>query len=148
MTRNVICYVVNQTGQKFYTDNTQNNVWNGHELKAPQPIESGASTQTIFSYEKTSGGTVGVTGKVFYGLTSNIFLQISFNNPYTQILPGGLSQNYCDCFFYAGITGVTESNVPAYYVDCVVKTDGKPWNPLNANEVKNLTATITIYNNV
>lgn len=148
MTRNVICYVVNQTGQQFYTDNTQNNIWNGHTLTAPQTIVPGTATQTVFSYEKTSGGTVGVTGKVFYELNSGTYLQVSFNNPYTQlILPEGTSPNCCECFFYAGITGVTENNVPSYYVDCVVETNGNAWVPTNTDEVKNLTATITIYNN-
>lgn len=147
MTRNVICYVVNQTGQQFYTDNTQNNIWNGHIKTAPQTISSGTGTQTVFSYEKTSGSTVGVTGKVFYELNSGTYLQISFNNPYDQMLPDGTSETYCDCFFYAGITGVSENNVPSYYVDCVVETDGNAWTPDNKNEVKNLTATITIYNN-
>ena len=90
---------------------------------------------------------MGVTGKVFYELNSGTYLQISFNNPYTQLLPEGTTQTYCDCFFYAGIIDVTENNVPSYYVDCVVETDGKAWTTANQNEVKNLTATITIYNN-
>lgn len=143
MTRNVICYVVNQTGQQFYTDNPRNDVWNGHTKTSPQTIGPGTDTQMVFSYEKTSGSTVGVTGKIFYELNSGTYLQLSFNNPYSQILPQGTNQTYCDCFFYAGITGVSETNVPSYYVDCEVETDGN----YQTGEVDTLTATITIYNN-
>lgn len=147
MTRNVICYVVNQTGQQFYTDNTKNDIWNGQAKTSPQTIGPGTGTQMVFSYQKTSGSSVGATGKVFYELNSGTYLQISFNNPHDQILPDGTPDTYCDCFFYAGITGVTENNVPSYYVDCAVETDGSPWDPSNTDEVNTLTATITIYNN-
>jgi hypothetical protein len=146
MTRNVICYVVNNTGLQFYTDATQNDVWNGHTITAPQPIATDTSKQTVFSYEKTTGSMVGVTGKVFYELDNGTFLQISFNNPYNQVQPDGTSENYCDCFFYAGIIGGSETAYSSCYVDCVVQTDGNNWDPANTDEVKNLTATITIYN--
>lgn len=147
MERHVTCYVVNNTGQQFYTDNTQNNVWNGHTETAPQTITSSTSTQTIFYYTKTDGSMVGATGKVFYELNNNTYLQLSFNNPYDQFLPDGYSPTYCDCFFYAGITGVSNENVPAYYVDCVVEFDGNPASTTYTSEVQSMTATITINSN-
>lgn len=150
MTRNVICNIINLTGQQFYVDNTQTNVWNGEDNKggvAPQTIGSGTSSQQIFYYHKTTGGLVGVTGSVFYMLGNNASLQLAFNNPYTQQIPSNASPSFLDCFFYAGIVGISESNPPAFNVSCSVSLDGNAWSPSYKSEVKTMTATITISNN-
>lgn len=146
MTRDVTCTVYNYTGQNFYVDSNQTDVWNGKEKLNPQTISSGSDSQELFSYEKTTGSMVGVTGKVFYQFGNNTFLQISFNNPYSQVVMDS-EYAYCLCFFYAGITNVTQENVPGYKIVCAVETNGQPWNPTNTSEVTQLSATIYIYNN-
>jgi len=146
MTRNVTCTVYNYTGQYFYVDSDQTNVWNGKEKLNPQTITSTEDLQNLFSYEKTTGSLVGVTGKVVYQFGNNTFLQISFNNPYTQIVHDS-QYNYCLCFYYAGITNVSAVNIPGYKVVCAVETNGNSWDPTNTYEVTDLSATIYIYNN-
>lgn len=145
MTRDVYCTVNNYTDQIFYVDN-QTDVWNGKEKLNPQTINPNTSSVEIFSYEKTTGSLVGVTGKVFYQFGNGTYLQISFNNPYTQIVKDSEFE-YCLCFFYAGITNVSNNNVPAYKVVCTVETNGNAWDPTNTDEVDQLTAIISIYNN-
>ncbi len=146
MTRNVTCTVYNYTGQNFYVDSDQTDVWNGKEKLNPQTITSSEDLQNLFSYEKTTGSLVGVTGKVVYQFGNGTFLQISFNNPYTQIVHDS-QYNYCLCFYYAGITNVSPAGIPSYKVACSVETNGNPWDPTNTYEVTDLSATISIYNN-
>jgi hypothetical protein len=148
MTRNVICTVYNLTNESFYVNNSQTSVWNGHQLLNPQTIPAnGGEAMQLFSYEKTTGSVVGVTGKVSYQLGNDNSLQISFNNPYSQVVDGP-DYNYSLCFFYAGITGVSEQNPSLYNVTCDAFTNGQPWDPTSTDEVKELTANIYInYNN-
>lgn len=141
MTRDVICYVTNNTNYEYYA--TINLTHGKQSPKAPQPVTPNQNQGLAFSLSKTTGSLHGVTGSVSYVLNDGSTLFIGFNCPYSQ---DGTGIGYSNCWAYAGLTTVPQYGT-GYSLDCSVNIDGASMDPSNPPGGETVTIYITINQN-
>ena len=138
MTRDVICYVTNNTTYEYYPTI---NLTHGQESPtAPQPISGSQNQGLAFSLSKTGGSMHGVTGSVSYVLNDGSTMFIGFNCPFAQ---DGTGIGDSNCFAYAGLTTVPSSGT-SYSLEYSVSIDGASMNPFDPAEGDTVTIYITI----
>ena len=143
MTREVTCYITNNTSQQINLLNTnlQHGEFNNGGI-SPQTISLNAADQEVFYAHKTTGSVYGVTGSVTYSLPDQTQMQLTFNCPFASQGPDGNS----NCWFYAGLL-LNGNSWTSYYLTCSVLIDGQPMSdglPIDASSV---VANITINTN-
>lgn len=141
MTREVICYITNNTPFEYYPGET--NLTHGKKEPTPaQAIAAGQNNGLAFSFSKTTGSMHGVTGSVTYGLSDGSTLFLGMNCPFLQEGRWGNS----NCWFYGGLTGIPDAGTP-YYVSYTVSIDGAAMDPNYPPTGDTITVYLTIYMN-
>lgn len=115
MTREVKCFVTNETGKSlnFSGLDISHGELHGTALNS---IPADAHNLEVFYMHKTTGSLYGVTGNVSYLLPNNARLTFMFNNPYTWQGSGETG----NCWFYTVVNGVPSTG-PEWYPEVQVE---------------------------